>query len=208
MLIDYLRREMRQHADDDGTPSGGSTAEPTPAPTPAPQSGDDDFDKERAMATIQKLRGFEKDAKAKLARLAELEQQAAERDQADLTAAQKAEKRAADLEAKYNEAQASLKRAMLKDAARAAADALALPFAPGALDDALSLGLLGDLEVDEDGKVRGINEALKQLQKARPHYFTLPRTPASDAAARGGKSDNNEALQRNASRWGIRLPSE
>jgi hypothetical protein len=208
VLINWLPRQRLYEADKD-TSGTAQSAEAATSPDVEQVSTDDDFDKDRAMATIQKLRSFEREAKQKLARLAELEQQAAARDEQELSAAQKAEKRAKELEDKFNQAQQLLRKATLKDAARAAADELNLPFATSALDDALALGVFDALEIGDDGKVKGINQALKDLRTARPYLFTQPKTPELDAAHRGGTTKEKEAdakTRQNATRWGIRLP--
>jgi DNA repair exonuclease SbcCD ATPase subunit len=165
-----------------------ATVETTEAPPPV--GGEtppaDDFDKDRAMATIKSLRAFEKEAKAKIKRLEEIEAAEEARKTADLSELDKTRKQLAALQADHERAQAALRDARIKDAARAAAATLTLTFQPGALDDAVALGLFSDLEIGEDGKVKGLNDLLKGLQKDRPYLFgAAPNAPDINAGARG-----------------------
>lgn len=194
MLIRYLRREMRPFYDTDDTggtvsadaPQADAPSAHAPADPPA-----DDFDKERAMATIRQLRQVEKEAKARLKRLDELEAAEAERVQEELSQAQKLEKELAALKQKHEEAAARLRRATLKDAALDAAQRAGLTFAPGALADAVALGVFDELEVDDDGKVAGAGEAVRALHKVRPYLFAQPSTaPDINAGARGSANSN------------------
>jgi len=160
----------------------------TTPPTPPAVEPADDFDKDRAMATIRTLRAFEKDAKAKIARLAELEQAEADRQSADLSEADKLRKKLEAAEQREAAANARLNAELIKNAAASAATALSLPFAgQAALDDAVALGAFQSLEMSDDGKVTGINDAIKALHKARPYLFGQAPNGAPDinAGARG-----------------------
>lgn len=171
------------------------TAEDTQAvslsPAPAVEAPADDFDKDRAMATIQKLRAFEKEAKAKIARLAELEAAEQERAAADLSESEKLKKKLADVEAREAAAISRLNAELVKSAAHAAAVSLQLPFASmDALADAVALGAFSSLEIGDDGKIPGLNDAIKGLHKARPYLFgtAQPNAPDINAGARGNGS--------------------
>ena len=59
----------------------------------------DEFDKERAMATIEKLRGFEKLAKSQEKKLADYEQKEKERQEAELSETEKLKKQLAEKDA-------------------------------------------------------------------------------------------------------------
>lgn len=158
------------------------------APAPVEQAPADEFDRDRAMATITKLRAFEKDAKAKIARLDALEAAEADRVAADLSEADKLKKRLEAAEAREAAANARLNAELIKSAAASAAVSLQLPFAGAtALDDAVSLGAFADLTIGDDGKVTGINDAIKSLHKARPYLFGQATNGAPDinAGARG-----------------------
>ena len=200
MLISWL---TRLYSEDDGAPTGGTQGDP-PAPPPAAQEPVDDFEKDRAMATIKSLRAFEKEAKAKLKRLEELETQAAAQAEAEMTAAQKAEKRASELEAKYKEAEALLKRVTLKDAAQEASQKASLTFASGALSDAIALGIFDTLEWTDDGKPKGMTQAVKELAQSKPYLFAKATAPADIGATDKGKESKEPDPRRLAQRFGIR----
>lgn len=159
------------------------------ANTAAAQDADaDDFDKERALATIKKLRQIEKDARAKLARLQELEDAEQKRAEQSLSDAQKAAKEAEQLRAKLEQAEQQLRKSRLKDAVQDAVQKLQIAFAEGALNDALALGLFADLETSDRGDIVGLNDAIKALQKAKPYLFHQASTagpPDINAGARG-----------------------
>lgn len=174
------------------------------------QTAVDDFDKDRAMATISKLRSFEKDAKAKLKRLEELEAADQQRKDADLSESEKLRKQLAELQDQHAKAHAELRRARLLQAAQRAADKANLAFHPGAIDDALRLGVFDALEDDDDGQPKGMTAAVNALAKDRP-YLLKPAAATGadlDARARGTTTKQDEEarrLEKNATRWGIRL---
>lgn len=166
----------------------------TDLPAAAQDETADDFDKDRALALIRKLRQSEKEAKAKLARLHELETAEQQRADQELSAAQKAAKDAEQLRAQLAQVEAELRRAKLKDAVQEAAQKLQVGFADGALNDALALGVFADVDVNDRGDVIGVNEAIKALQKSRPYLFR-------SAAASGAPNINAGA--RSASPTGL-----
>ncbi len=201
MLISWL---PRYHEADPGTPSGGTSEAPVSLPPAASEIPADDFDKDRAMATIKNLREFEKAAKAQLKELEALKAEKQQRDEAELSAAERAEKKAAELEAKYQAAQAQLKRATLKDAASDAAGKANLTFAPGALSDALALGLFDGLEGSDDDKPKGMSTAIKDLAATKPYLFQqAPKAGDIDAGAKNTGNPTKSTLERNRNAWGI-----
>ena len=202
MLISWLR-PLYEESD---PPSSGDGKTPDPPPAPAPQSEADDFDRDRAMATIKSLRAFEKDAKAKLKRLEELEAADTTRKQAEMTELDRVKAQLADLQSQHEQANAALRASRVKDAVRSAAQAASLTFAPGALDDAVALGLFADLDVGDDGKVKGVGEHLRELHKSRPYLFvTAQATPPDIGATKSGRDSNEPDRARLAQRFGIRV---
>jgi len=164
-------------------------------PPPAVQApADDDFDKERAMETIRKLRDVEKNARLQARELADLKAKNQEREQAELSETDRLKKQLADAQQRESATQARLHAELVKRAASDAATSLQLPFAgASAIDDAVSLGAFTDLEIGDDGKVTGINDAIRALQKARPYLFGLPastRPPNINAGNRNGGKDD------------------
>lgn len=81
---------------------------------------DDDFDKERAMDTIKKLREFEKKSKTLEKKLLAYEEAEKQRKEADLSEAEKAKKRA-------DEAESKLKELEIKEQRRTIAEEIGLP---------------------------------------------------------------------------------
>lgn len=193
MLIRWLGREMRPYYEEDTGAQTGSDAPAQVVEAPAPDAPEpeDSFDRDRAMATITKLRAFERDAKAKIKKLEELERAEEERKTADLSELDKTRKQLADLQAEHERASIALRNARIKDAARDAASALSLVFQPGALDDAVALGLFADLEIGDDGKVKALNEHLKQLQKERPYLFGAAQPPQAPDINAGARSNGH-----------------
>lgn len=184
-----------------------NTAEQAPAVSLPPAASEipaDDFDKERAMATIKNLREFEKAAKAQLKELDALKSEKAQRDEAELSAAQKAEKKANELATQLASAQAQLRRATLKDAAGEAAQKASLTFAQGALSDAIALGLFDSLEWDDD-RPKGMTAAVKDLAASRPHWFVSTVAGSDIGATAKGKQTKETDLGGLGSRWGIKV---
>ena len=192
--------ELPTDAEQDAVSVNASSVQDTP---PA-----DDYDKDRAMATIAKLRSFEKDAKAKLRRLEELEAQAREQTDKQLSESQRLQKQLAELQTAHAAAQATIRRATLLEGARSAASKAGLDFHDGALTDALALGAFDALEVDELGTVKEMPEAVKRLAKERP-YLLKPAAQSADLdGARRGTitkaDDESDKRKRLALRLGIR----
>jgi hypothetical protein len=210
MLRSYLSREMRLHEADKDTGNPAQDADPTPPE--AEQAPANDFDKDRAMATIKQLRQFEKDAKAKLKRLEELEKADSDRRQAEMTEADRLKAELETIKAQHDAANQELTRRRVLDAARREAEKKALAFYPDALEDELKLGSFDSATVKDDGTITGLGEILTDLAKRKP-YLLKPAAKAGDidAGARGGTNDKKEAsarLERNARSWGITLRND
>lgn len=77
-------------------------------PVKSEKPAGDEFDKERAMETIHKLRDFEKQAKKELKELETLRAEKQEREQAEMTELEKAKKRIAELEKQSQDAQRAI----------------------------------------------------------------------------------------------------
>ena len=193
-------------ADTEDTTTDAVASAATSTTQSATQETADDFDKDRAMATIKQLRAFEKDAKAKIKRLQEIEAAEEERKSADLSELEKTRKALEKLQVEHATAQTQLARARIKDAAQATATAQGMTFAPGALDDALDLGKFADLTIGDDGRVKGMTDHLRLLQKERPHYFvTIKAEPKDIGALERGKESSTPDPGKLAQRFGIRL---
>lgn len=110
-------------------------------PAAEPEVKADEFDKDRAMATIEKLREFEKQAKAQAKKLAEYEDAERKRQDAELSETERLKKQLAEKDA-------TLKTLLIDSWKREAAEKVGLPVA-------LSKRLHGETpeELEADAKV-------------------------------------------------------
>lgn len=161
---------------DEKTPDGSET-ENDGDPGDDPNEGDpgDAFDRDRAMATIRKLRAEVKDAKAQAKRVDELEKKLQEREDADKTEEQRRAERLAALETEQAESTRKLRDLRLQLAVHERAAELEIA------DPALAVAALDRAKVafDDDGDPTNLDEILKA---------TLDRHPALKASGTGGSS--------------------
>lgn len=166
--------------------------------------GEDEFDKDRALATIKTQREAEKALKADLKKAtterdALVAKNKAEAD-AKLSEQEQASKRLADLEAQLKEtstkAQVRVGKSALKSAAAAA----------GAIypDDMPAIVGTDALEFDDDGEPTNATALVEELKKSRPALFGTPKAGSFDGGARGttggGKQDMESLLRGAAGR--------
>lgn len=138
---------------------------------------DDEFDRDRAMATITELRKIEKAAKKQSKELDELRtklqaQEDAEKD--ELTKAKEAAERA------QSERDAALRTAndrLIKAEVKMLASDPEISIVPQAVDDAYLLMAKDDIEVHDDGNVSGVKDALKALVEAKPWLRVSDQQP-------------------------------
>lgn len=127
--------------------------------------GDGDaFDRDRAMATIRKLRAEVKDGKAQLKRIGDLERKLKEREDADKTEEQKRTERLAALEAQDAERVRELRELRLRVAVHERAGEL------GIADPALAVAAIDRTKVsfDDDGDATNLEELLKATLERHP----------------------------------------
>ena len=122
-------------------------------------------------------------------RLEELEAAEADRTAAQLSEVEKAKKLAADAEAKAQAAEERLRTAMVRNAVVVAASKLNFHDP----EDAFRLADLGDAQVGDDGKVTGVEDALKALAKAKPHLVKTAGTTGSLNSTEGGRQTRPSA---------------
>jgi hypothetical protein len=157
-----------------------------PAEPPAAQVADDgdDFDKERALATIRKLRDAEKQGKADAKRVAELEARLKEHEEAQLSELEKAQKRADDLAAQLADREAREREMRLRLGVHQLAPTL------GIADTDIALALLdvGKVEYDDGGDPKNLADLLTDLLEAKPLLKGQPPRPtgSTDAGAGSG----------------------
>ena len=191
-------------ADNDPAPGAMPTTEPTggsPVGTPAPETADVQAELERVRAALKsankeaadrrkKLDAFEKaDEERKLAAMTELEKV-----QAALKASEDAR------EAIGRDA----RKALISHAVHL--EAVTANFHKP--EDAMAFLDVAGFDVDDEGKVEGVADALKALAKERP-YLVKPATTADpDSRKRNAPQDKIETSEQAAInvRYGIRDP--
>lgn len=150
--------------------------------------GGEDFDRQRAMDTIRAQRENEKKLE-KRAKQAEKELKAykdkekAAQD-ADLSEVEQLRKEKTDLQTKFEQAHELAQGLRLESEFRKATSKAKLKFVDEqAENDAFELCDLEGVEIDADGKVTGLDDAIKKLKKTRSYLF-LP-----DGEGSGGGDD-------------------
>lgn len=180
---------------DDGTPTGSETPPNTP---PGDGAGTDDegepFDLDRAKATIAKLRGIEKDAKAKDKQIAQLSAKIQDFEKSQLSETEKVQARVKELEAEREDLLRERRTYAAKEVAMSEAEKLKAksPLRVFKLIQA-------DIEYDDDGKPTNIAALIKEVQKDVPELF-LSQNGSADGGAGNGRTpsgfDMNDAIRR------------
>lgn len=188
--------------DDPKPPEGETPPEPTPAPPtdPAP-AGDEEFDKDRAMALIAKLREEAKDSKAAAKERDALAAKLKEREDADLSEQ--------ELVAKERE-EAIAERDALRTRTREDAVKLAVfgvQQDKGLADAELALAALDrtKIEFDDQGQPTNVDVLIDDLLERKPLLKGTPpppRVPSSDGGGGtgGGSAPDLTAEQLEAAR--------
>lgn len=163
---------MWEAAQDGGTNSGG---EQTTAPS-----------LEQLQAELEQTRKALKAANAESAQrrktLEELEATKAKQAEAELTEVQKAQKRAEEAEQRMKQLEASQRESAIRHAVEMAAAKMNFHD----VQDAYRLADLVGVDVN-DGKVTGVEDALKALATSKPHLIKQPSGGDTNAAARGSQ---------------------
>lgn len=188
----------------------GLEDEETPEPeqeAPEPEEGDeeDEFDAERAMATIKNQRSAERELKKQLAavrkQVEQFEAEEKKRERAKLSEIEKAQAELAEVQASHAETVALLNEMRLLMAFSRTAEVEGVAFAnPQARQDAFALMDLSEITIDGEGQVdaKAMEKAIKALQKSRPHLFVeeeqeggmgTPRRPSKRLPAPEGKEE-------------------
>lgn len=179
-------------------PDPTTTTEPgqEPGQTPQDPTGQDpegDFDKERALATIRKLREFEKTAKGQLRELETLKAQATEAERAKLSETER-------LRAEAEEAKSAREKAERKAQERITrAEALTIASRLGIVDPDAAYRLLDGaaIKYGEDGEPANLEPLLKDLLKAKPYLKGQQQGPSSPSnPARGGGAQGESDEER------------
>ena len=166
---------------DPEVPAPGSEIPPTP---PAPV---EEFDKDRAMATIQNLRQFEKQAKEQARLIADMESRLKAIDDAKLSETEKATKTAEEA----NERATTLETQLRTERAQLAIEREARKL--NIVDSEVAATIIASkLQYDADGKPSNVTELLTELAKSKPYLVTQAPPPGVGASvtnpARGATS--------------------
>lgn len=177
-------------SDDDTTTTDGDTSGDNDGAPPEAKFTTDDMNRivqDRLHKERQKYADYE-DLQAKAAKLAEIE----EANQSEL---EKAQQRAEEAERKATEAQQRARDALVRSSVIEAATKA------NAVDADSVLGLLdtSGIEIGDDGRVEGVEGAVKALLEAKPFLVGHPPTPGSpggtaEGGARGGTTEDSPEL--------------
>lgn len=147
--------------------------------------GEDDFDKDRALATIKAQRESEAAAKqeaaAARAELKKLKDEQAKKHDEELSETQRLAKQVAELEAAKEQGDAAARARVAKSALKAAAAAAGAHY-PG---DVPALVDLAAVKFDGDGDVTNADALVGELKKTRPVLFTERKPGSADGGSRG-----------------------
>lgn len=175
----------------DEKPPKGVQTDPQPSQTnsDAPDE-DEDFDKTRAMATITKLRGFEKTARDQAKELEALRKAQKEADDAKLSEQEKLQNRVKELEAQATALAEEKKSLLVRTAVEREARKLNLVDE----DAAYRLLDLNAIEFGDDGAPKNIETLLKALAKDKP-YLVAQGNGKSPITATPRPDDGRAASQ-------------
>lgn len=208
-MVDEQRHEHGETPETDDQeqePAQAETAQPEP-------SGDseDEFDRERAMATIENLRKIERQAKKDQKELDRLRAEKAKQQEAEQTELERAQAAADAAQKRVDEANNRVKMAEAK------AVAASLGIKTERIPYAVKLADLSDVDVDDDGEpdAAAIKSAMEQVTKDIPELVsngkaaniggTRPRTDEFEGLAKPYNEmsieEQTELFQRDPNLW-------
>ena len=165
------------------------TTEPEQAETAESEtSGDDEFDRERAMATIENLRKIERQAKKDQKELERLKAEKQKREEAEQTELERAQAAADAAQKRVDEANNRVK------VAEAKAVAAGLGIKAERIPYAVKLADLSDVDVSDDGEpdTDAIKTAMEQVTKDIPELVSNGK--AANIGGTRPKTDEFEGL--------------
>lgn len=126
----------------------------------------EDFNPKRALLTIKKLRDNERANRKQLKRLSELEEKLEEQEREEMDELERAQSDLQDAQEAVETLRSKLQSERLSNAVKLAA------IEAGAYDPADILPQVeGDIEIDEDGKVKYVEDAVAALKEEKPYLF-------------------------------------
>ena len=168
----FYYQEMEKKMPDE-TPAPAETVEKPVEPTAQDVEKEEEFDKERAMSTIHKLRAIESQAKKDAKELEQLKAEKSKRDEAEMTESQRNAKRADEAEAKAKQLEADVMRR----------DVIAESGLPAIFTDRLKGTTKEEMLADALELAKTL-PTLKTAPKIPPTNPSNPNTAESDAAKR------------------------
>jgi hypothetical protein len=179
----------------DGNSGDGKGDPPKKDGADGNSTDDGDFDKDRAIGTIKKLRENEKTLKQQLKELETLKAKQKEREDAEKSEADRLKEQIADLESKATKAERELTETLNRTAIERAASKA------GAADPEDIFRLLDpdDFERDDAGKVTNADDLVKDLLKRKPYLVGktgstngVPATPRASGTGHDDKIEENK----------------
>jgi DNA repair exonuclease SbcCD ATPase subunit len=167
--------ETEQQAGAETPPAGGETP-PVGGALPVEQL---QAELERTRTALQGANRESADRRKKLEAFEKAEQDRAKK---DLSEVERLKGQVAELDKRARELEAERETMIIRSAVERAATALGFHSA----EDAYQLADLSGVEIDEDGKVSNVDQALKALVKARPYLVRVVDKPDTNAGATGG----------------------
>lgn len=167
------------------TPEASETPATTAQPTPAELAA--------KLDEVQKaLKAANRESADRRKKLEEFEKAEAERKQAEMTEAQKLQAKLEAIQAEKDKAIARANTALVR--------AAILTKAAGKFhdpEDAVG-ALVGKLTVNDAGEVEGVDEALKELEKVKPHWLKKanPQLGATNPGQNGSGAGETDAQRR------------
>ncbi len=170
-----------QHGDDRPPASGG-------ARSGTEDDGGDEFDKERALATIRKLRDEQKASKAQLKELELLKAKEKEREDAEKSEVERLREQIADLERKATDAE----KRMVETSNRQAIERAAAKAGAADPEDVYALLKPSDFDLDDGGALKNADKLVEQLLKAKPYLAGKPAAQPVPGTPRSNGSQTRE----------------
>lgn len=172
-----LKREENSPADDDEPdPADDNDPKVVPPvvdedlpPSEDDDDGDDQWDKERGMKTIRKLREDLKTAKRETAALKPEAERAKALDREKLSDSEKLQAEAAEAKLRVEQMQRKVRTVTLEGEVRRHAAAMNF------IDEDVAIALVGayDIQFDDDDRPIGIEDALKEIAKNKPKLVVV-----------------------------------
>ena len=170
-----------------GTPVAEPITPITTPVTPPTTQVDEPFDKERAMTTIKNLRAFEKTAKEQAKIIAEYQAKEQKAQRASLSQVEQWKAQATEAQAAHDNLMQEMATLRLHQAVER--EAVKLGFVNP--EHAYLLADVTGLEMDDAGKIEGVEAALKELLKARPYLAKSETTTRTVNINAGGAGKGN-----------------